>query len=194
MWKVIPDTNENYSANDETSQIKSNDRLGPDGRKLKGKILRPFIQNSGYCVVDLRINNHTEKHLVHRLMAKTFLDDYCEDLDINHIDCNKQNNRLYNLECITRKENLKHAREHGLIKMSESQREQRDKIKDISRELNSKPIDMLSLKGVFEEHFDAASDAKRKYGFDISAIGRVANGRQLTSYGHLWKWADKETA
>lgn len=37
MWKVIPDTNENYSANDETGQIKSNDRLGPDGRKLKGK-------------------------------------------------------------------------------------------------------------------------------------------------------------
>lgn len=194
MWKTIPGTNDSYSANDEAGQIKSNDRFGPDGRKLKGKILKPFIQNSGYCVVDLRINNHTEKHLVHRLMAKTFLGDYSEMLEINHINCDKQDNRLCNLECVTRKENLRHAREHGLIKASESQLEQRDKIKYISREMNSKPIDMLSLSGIFEEHFEALKDAQRKYGFDVSAIRRAANGEQETSYGHLWKWADKETA
>ena len=40
MWKTIPGTNDSYSANDETGQIKSNDRLGPDGRKLKGAIGR----------------------------------------------------------------------------------------------------------------------------------------------------------
>lgn len=194
MWKVIPDTNGGYSANDETGQIRSNDRRGPDGRKLKGKILKSFVQNSGYCVVDLRINNHTEKHLVHRLVAKAYLDDYAEELDINHINCNKQDNRSCNLECVTRKENLKHAREHGLIRTTEAQLMIRDNIKNIGRAMCSKPIDMLSLKGIFEEHFDAAADAKRKYGFDVSAIGRVANGKQMTSYGHRWKWADKETA
>ena len=56
MWKIIPNTNNCYSANDETGEIKSNDRRGLDGRKLKGKILKPFMQNSGYLVVDLMIN------------------------------------------------------------------------------------------------------------------------------------------
>ncbi|WP_295644745.1 NUMOD4 domain-containing protein [uncultured Holdemanella sp.] len=63
MWKVIPGTNEKYSANDETGEIKSNDRYGTDGRKLIGTILKPFVINSGYqdmksCIQELMVRQN----------------------------------------------------------------------------------------------------------------------------------------
>lgn len=190
MWKVIPNTKGNYSANDETGEIKSNDRLGTDGRKLKGKILRPCMQNSGYLVVDLMVNGQRLKKLVHRLIAETFIDNYDEELDVNHIDCDKTNNAASNLECITRAENLEHARLHGLVVPSEKQIHQRTIIKDISRTLQAKAIAMFDKQGRLLETFEALADVNRKYGFDVSAISRAARGLQNTSYGYCWRWAE----
>lgn len=190
MWKIIPNTNNCYSANDETGEIKSNDRRGLDGRKLKGKILKPFMQNSGYLVVDLMINGKKIKKLVHRLVAKTFISNYSEDLDVNHIDCNKTNNSLSNLECITRAENLKHAKLHGLIIPSEKQLHQRRVIGRIGRETGAKAIAMFDKNGKLLETFEALADAKHKYGYDKSAISRAARGMQKTAYGYFWKWVE----
>lgn len=190
MWKVIPNTKGNYSANDETGEIKGNDRFGTDGRKIKGKVLKPYMQNSGYLVVDLMVDGQKIKKLVHRLIAETFIDNYSEELDVNHIDCNKTNNVASNLEYITRAENLEHARLHGLIIPSEKQIHQRAIIKDISRALREKVVAMFDKKGRLLETFDALSDANRKYGFDISAISRAARGLQNTSYGYCWRWVE----
>ena len=192
MWKIIPNTNNNYSANSITGEIKSNDRFGTDGRKLKGKILKPCMQNSGYMVVDLMVEGKKYKKLVHRLIAETFLDTYSDDLDVNHIDCNKTNNKLNNLECVTRKENLIHARKNGLIKTSQKQREVRNKIANISRKFHAKSIAMYDLENNFLEEFEAIVDVQRKYGFDPSAIRRCADGNQKTSYGYCWKWIDSK--
>ena len=190
MWKNIPSTKNNYSANDKTGEIKSNNRLGTDGRKIKGKILKPCMQNSGYLIVDVYVDGQKTKKLVHRLIAEAFIDNYDESLDVNHIDCNKTNNMAINLECVTRSENLEHARKHGLIVPSKKQIHQRATIKDISRAMNSKAIQMLDLNGKTVETFAAASDAERKYGFHRAAICRVANGKQKTSYGYYWKWVE----
>lgn len=51
---------------------------------------------------------------VHRLVAKTFLEDFKEELTINHINGDKMDNRPENLECISASENTKHAWETGL--------------------------------------------------------------------------------
>lgn len=191
MWKIIPNTNNGYSANRCTGQIKSNDRFSIDGRKLKGKILKPFKNNSGYLVVDLCIYGKRKKCLVHRLIAQTFLNNYSNKLDVNHKDGNKLNNSLINLECITRKENIIHAIKNGLIIESIKQKINRKNIKFISKKLLSKPIDMYDLRGNFEEHFNSLADAYRKYKYNESAIRRCANGQQKTSYNHIWKWANK---
>lgn len=190
MWKIIPNTKNNYSANDKTREIKSNDRLGTDGRKLKGKTLKPCMQNSGYLIVDLMVDGQKKKKLVHRLIAETFIENYSEDLDVNHIDCDKTNNVLSNLECITRAENLEHARAHGLVIASDKQIYQRSIIKDISRKLQSKAISMFDSQGRLIETFEAMADVKRKYGFDTSSISRAARGLQNTSYGYYWKWVE----
>jgi HNH endonuclease domain protein len=188
MWKAIPNTNNGYSANSETGDIKGNDRFGSDGRKIKGKILKQNIQNNGYCYVDLMVNGKKLRKLVHRLIAETFLDNYSDTLDVNHKDCNKTNNKLENLECVTRKENLEHAKKNGLIIASEKQIQARNNIKNISKTLLSNPIAMYTLNDEFVEEFSSMEDVHRKYGFEPASIRRCANGQYKQSYGYKWKF------
>lgn len=192
MWKIIPDTDGAYSANSETGQIKGNTRLGFDGRKLKEVILKSWVQNSGYEVVSLRLNGKTKDFLVHRLIGKTFLENFSEKLDINHIDGNKRNNCLSNLEVCTRSYNILHARKIGLVVPSIKQKETMANIGKVARKFLAKPIAKcnLSTKEVIET-FEAAADVERKYGFKVASISRVANGKQKSSYGYFWKWLEK---
>ena len=192
MWKIIPDTNGAYSANSETGQIRGNTRLGSDGRKLKEVLLKPWVQNSGYAVVSLRLEGKTKDFLVHRLIGKTYLSDFKEDLDINHINGNKLDNRLSNLECVTRSANIRHAYKVGLAYSSEKKKENAKRRGKAFRELNGKSIAMCDLKtrNVLEV-FEVMADAYKKYGYQVSAISRAASGKQKSSYGYFWKWIEK---
>ena len=78
-----------------------------------GKILKTYQINSGYLC--LKLHDATGKrsgHLVHRLVATAFLDN--PKTEVNHIDGNKHNNTLTNLEWCTRSENIRHALDTGL--------------------------------------------------------------------------------
>ena len=191
MWKEIPWTNGQYSANDETGQIRSNDRLGPDGRKLKGKILKPFIQNNGYEEVDLRVNGQYHRKLVHRLVAETFNEDFDPALDINHINGVKTDNYASNLESMTRSENIRHAMRIGLIKPSEKQLQIRKDIAKMSRLHQSKSVVMLDLDGNIEEGFEAMADVQRKYGYDITSVSKAASHKIKQTHGHKFEFVNK---
>jgi len=102
------------------------------------------------------------RKLVHRLIAETFLDNYSNELDVNHKDCNKTNNKLENLECVTKKENIEHARKNGLIATSEKQIQARQNIKNISKIILSKPIMMYTLNYEFIEEFESLQDVQKK--------------------------------
>ena len=52
----------------------------------------------------------------HRLIAKTWLKDFKENFDVNHIDGNKLNNNISNLESISHTDNMKHASKYNLLK------------------------------------------------------------------------------
>lgn len=81
----------------------------------KEKILKPRINDNGYCVVDLYKNKKRKVFRIHKLVMHTFIGKN-ESLDINHIDGNKTNNKLSNLEYCTRQENMLHAVKIGLSK------------------------------------------------------------------------------
>lgn len=72
------------------------------------KELKPNKNKYGYLYCSLKTNKQFKTFKYHRLVAECFLENYLEELDINHIDGNKQNNNINNLECITRKENIHH--------------------------------------------------------------------------------------
>ena len=86
-----------------------------DGRIFSirsNKYLKPIIRCRGYLAVDL--GRKGGRHSIHRLVARTFLENYSEDLVVNHLDGNKTNNQLSNLEMCTNAENLQHSYRVGL--------------------------------------------------------------------------------
>ena len=104
----------------EEEGIKSIYEISNFGRirnKLTNNILIGDINSVGYRRVLLsRNDSKSKKFLVHRLVAKYFISIDNLNLVVNHIDGNKQNNRVDNLEWCTRSENDLHAYQHNLRK------------------------------------------------------------------------------
>jgi hypothetical protein len=80
------------------------------------KHLKTKVVKSGYVLVILFIKSKIRPFLVHRVVAITFLPNYDNLSDVNHIDGNKQNNELSNLEWISHADNIRHAHRIGLFK------------------------------------------------------------------------------
>ena len=80
-----------------------------------GSILDARTNHGGYVIVGLRGESGEYKdHRVHVLVAQAFIGPKPVGLDVNHIDGNKENNKVSNLEYVTRSENLRHALLNGL--------------------------------------------------------------------------------
>lgn len=105
VWKTIKD-HDGYECN----------VLGEIRNKNTGHVLKPQHDScGGYSMVNVRHNDgyfHTVR--VHVLIAETFLGPRPIGYDVEHIDTNKKNNRLDNLEYCTRSENVKRAYQKGL--------------------------------------------------------------------------------
>ena len=94
--------------------------------RVKGK-RKPFLKPSdsnGYYVVS--INGKQKK--VHRLVVETFISEISKGYCVNHIDGDKKNNFLENLEIVTFKENTIHAYKNGLAKGSQGQENSMSKL------------------------------------------------------------------
>lgn len=109
MWKDIPGYEGIYQASPE-GEIKSVDRYVSHGnapRQFKrGRILKQGINNNGYpCVMLTDINGHERRIQVHRLIAITFIPNPENKSQVNHIDENKLNNNVDNLNWMSAKEN-----------------------------------------------------------------------------------------
>jgi len=74
--------------------------------------LKPFITPKGYLAVTLCKNSRIKVLKVHRIVLLAFVGDP-GGLQVNHIDCNRQNNRLENLEWVTSKQNTEHRLKFG---------------------------------------------------------------------------------
>ena len=77
-------------------------------RNSRLKIMKYFINNSGYYCIKLSKHNKSSHFLVHRLVLETFTTKE-PNKEVNHIDENKLNNHLSNLEWVTSKENKQHS-------------------------------------------------------------------------------------
>jgi hypothetical protein len=92
--------------------------LHKDGSKvnLKEKTIQPWINRRGYVLIRLSKNGVTKTHYVHVLNADANYPKNSGKPQVNHIDCNKSNNELSNLERVSRSENMRHAYKNGLMK------------------------------------------------------------------------------
>ena len=99
IWKPIPGFENFYEAS----------TLGQIRAFRTKKVLKTYTINSGYQCIKFTVNSQRTSHLVHRLIAITFIDNPLGKATVNHIDGNKDNNSISNLEWNTISENLLHA-------------------------------------------------------------------------------------
>lgn len=78
------------------------------------KVLKPSI-DKGYLKGAVCVNKKMIPYKIHRLVAEAFVDGYDLNKEVNHIDGNKLNNDAFNLEWVTRSENMIHAVCTGLL-------------------------------------------------------------------------------
>lgn len=104
-FKYIPQYEGLYSIN----------RIGVVFSHVSGKLLKPYPNQGGYLMVQLYKSGGSKRINVHRLVALTYIPNPNNLPEIDHIDTNRQNNRVENLRWCTRKENcnnplsLKHS-------------------------------------------------------------------------------------
>lgn len=104
-WKEVKDWEEKYLVSD----------LGRVKSLITNKIIIGDKNNCGYRRVTFYNGDIRERVFVHRLVAKTFIPtEGMKDLQVNHIDGNKENNTVLNLEWVTQSENELHAIKLGL--------------------------------------------------------------------------------
>jgi hypothetical protein len=77
----------------------------------EGKVLKPRVHKLGYKIIKIG----KESLYVHRLVAKAFLSPVEGRNEVNHINGDKADNRLSNLEWSNRSHNIRHALDTGLI-------------------------------------------------------------------------------
>lgn len=87
-------------------------------KRKRMQLLKPKLSNNGYLTIGLRDETGNRQHyFVHRLVAFTFLVKSTSKYDqVNHIDGNKLNNSVRNLEWTTQRGNTIHAYKSRLIK------------------------------------------------------------------------------
>lgn len=152
IWRDIPNTNGKYQASN-YGRIKSFARTNEH-------IMNPSKDKRGYLITN--INGKTVK--VHRMVAITFIDNPDNLPEINHINGIKDDNRVENLEWASRKRNIIHAYENGLIKRKGTL--SRKDIHDIRTRY--KPNDVRnSYRYIAEE-----------YGLSAEYIGAIINGKK----------------
>ena len=117
LWKEHPDYNGLYFVSN-TGKVKSVDRIvkckSGATRIHKGKELKQFKNERGYCCVVITKEKRGKIKKVHRLVAETFLETQEGKNQVNHIDCDKTNNTVENLEWCNNSENMLHAYRNGL--------------------------------------------------------------------------------
>lgn len=144
----------------------------------KGKLFVLSENSRGYLSVTLSHNGKSYSKFVHRLVAEAFIPNPANKPQVNHIDGNRKNNTVDNLEWATQSENNLHSyRKLGRIKIG-----LRGKDCKIAKVI-------LQIKGdkIIAE-FYGTMEAERVTGICHQDIGKVANGKHKSAGGYIWKW------
>lgn len=119
-WKPITGY-ENYYEISDDGIVRSLDR---DIRKSNGVIQHRNGKNKtlskdkdGYLTVNLSKDGKDCRYHVHVLVAKEFVNGYCDGLEVNHKDFDRTNNNYENLEWVTHSDNVNHSSKSGRYSM-----------------------------------------------------------------------------
>lgn len=159
IWKDI----EGYEDKFEVSSF------GNIRNKKTGRILKQSLNAYGYKRATLSVNGVKNYVIVHRIVAKEFIDNPYNKREVNHIDCNKQNNNISNLEWVTSSENKYHAHKNNLMNI------------DTSNAVKARMKKIWCSNG---KVYDSLHAAALELGLNVPNISRVVNGKMNKTGGY----------
>lgn len=157
-------------------------------KNKKDYIIKPELNKNGYKYMPLYKNNKRRRELLHRIVATAFIKNTNNLPQVNHIDGNKSNNKVDNLEWCSCSYNLKEA--------------YRLKLREIVRPMlgkkgalcpNSKKINQYDLNGNFIKLWHSTMDIERELKIDHSSISSCCKyERYKTAGGYIWRYAEED--
>lgn len=153
IWKIINGFDDYMASN--FGRVKSL-------KKGKERILKPRKDSGGYLQVDLYKDGKHHWTLVHRLVAELFLSNPNNLPQVNHINEDKTDNRLENLEYCDRQYNIDYSQ--------------------------SKAVAQFTLDGKKVNEFKSAIEAARQLGFNQGNISHCCLGKYKQAYGFKWQY------
>lgn len=157
--------------------------------KKTNKLLTLKINKYGYVRTTLAKNSKRFYFQVHRLVASAFIENIDKNkCQVNHIDGNKLNNHIENLEWVTPSENQLHSYKIGLQKKKFKNDNQ------YARAVNQFDKDNNLIK-CWNSLIEASlfyKPNKTKISTSIGNIWKSLNGIQKTAYGFIWRYVNEE--
>ena len=159
-----------------SGRVKSLDRYVNNwqGAKLRrGKIIKQTLTKDGYCRVCLCKENKKEYKRINRLVAEAFLPNPSNLPQVNHIDENKENNSINNLEWCDCKYNINYG----------------NGIKKRANKLKRKVV-QRDLEGNIIREWDGFSDIAKELGYNKNTIWQCCNGKSKISHNYIWNYKE----
>lgn len=135
------------------------------------------INNDGYYVVNLKIDNKYKTYNVHRLVALHFIPNPYNLPIVNHKDENKLNNNVDNLEWC----DYEYSVNYGTRGKRSGENMKNSKQR-------SKPILQYTKDLVFIKEFPSSNEIQRELGYLQSNILKCCKGKYKQAYGYIWKY------
>ena len=140
-------------------------------RNIKsGRMLKPHLNHNGYLKHHLYRHDKQKELFLHRILATAFIDNPGKKPQVNHIDENKLNNDLSNLEWCTERENAIHG----------------TRTKRVAEKLSQKVI-QLDLNDNILNVFKSMRQAEREAGIDATSISACCNGKRKSAGRFKWR-------
>lgn len=132
------------------------------------KFLKLTTSKTGYKNVCLCFGNKKKNYRVHRLVAEEFIPNLLSKPYVNHIDNNKQNNKLINLEWVTPQENTQHSKNQGRLRNQSGEKNNMSK-------LTKKEVE--EIRQLLWERRISQTMIAKQYGVDQSSVSYIKNNK-----------------
>lgn len=149
---------------------------------IPGKIRPLQLHSNGYYSIMLCKNGITKRVHIHRLVASAFIPNPAGHSTVNHINYDRKDSRVENLEWCSQQQNILHATKRNGYKNNMQGRTGKLSV-------NSKPTYQIGLDDKVIKLWDSLRDAARELNFNYSSLRNCARGTSKKSHNFKWKYA-----